>query len=372
MDFGLAKRDAGEITMTMDGQILGTPAYMSPEQGRGDAHKVDGRSDVYSLGVILYQLLTGELPFRGNKAMLLHQVLHEEPKPPRSLNDKIPRDLETIALKAMAKEPGRRYGSAKEMAEDLRRWLAGEPILARPIGRIERAWRWTRRNPVPALVTACAVILFIGTSVSTYFAVTAYQEKSRALAAGALDITDQNELHVRREGLSGKMVSSFVDARTFTWRVFVPAKGKFRWVTCISSDVTKEPSQDGHLFPFPFEDHHRGKESLITLTLARGRSPHTEWHICPYTEGNHSAPAMRLAPIVAEVFDRRGMTRYWELDASKTYRTSAKEHRVNLVRWDRSNVVGNAFDKESVFGGLMVWLEKATPDGTFSGDSQLR
>src|SRR5207245_8990684 len=85
MDFGLAKREAGEISMTLEGQVLGTPAYMSPEQAGGEAHRVDGRSDVYSLGVILYRLLTGELPFRGNSRMLMHQVLYEEPRSPRSL-----------------------------------------------------------------------------------------------------------------------------------------------------------------------------------------------------------------------------------------------------------------------------------------------
>lgn len=159
VDFGLAVRPETDTIMTMDGELVGTPSYMSPELAAGGAHFVDRRSDVFSLGVMLYQILCGELPFRGARAMIVHQLLHEDPRPPRRINDQIPRDLETICFKALAKQPARRYATAGELAADLRRYLKGEPCRARPVGRIERGWLWALRNR--KLASAIATIAFL-------------------------------------------------------------------------------------------------------------------------------------------------------------------------------------------------------------------
>ena len=138
MDFGLAKREVGEITMTVDGHVLGTPAYMSPEQAAGEGHWTDRRTDIYSLGVILFRMLTGELPFRGNAQMQIHQRLTEDPPDPRQLNRHLPRDLCTICLKCLERDPNRRFATAKELADEFGRFMRREPILSRPISRVER------------------------------------------------------------------------------------------------------------------------------------------------------------------------------------------------------------------------------------------
>lgn len=184
MDFGLARREVGEVTVTIDGQVLGTPAYMSPEQAQGEAHTADCRSDVYSLGVILFQLLTGELPFRGNARMLIHQVINDEPPSPRKLNSHVPRDLETITLKCLNKDPAKRYPTAHLLSTDLRCYLDGLPIAARPVPRATRILMWCKKNPLlGGSLAATLMSLLLGTIVAVAFAIHAERNAATARIA---------------------------------------------------------------------------------------------------------------------------------------------------------------------------------------------
>jgi WD40 repeat protein/tRNA A-37 threonylcarbamoyl transferase component Bud32 len=159
-DFGLAKSLASDSGLTQTGAIVGTPDYMAPEQAEGKTRNIGPLADVYALGAILYELLTGRRPFRGASVMeTLHLARTTEPVAPSRLVWGLPRDVETIAMKCLQKEPAKRYNSAAALAEDLRRFLGSEPIVARPVGPIERAWRWCRRHPAPASLTAAVVLV---------------------------------------------------------------------------------------------------------------------------------------------------------------------------------------------------------------------
>ncbi len=168
-DFGLAKSLAADSGLTRTDSIMGSPSYMAPEQAEGKTKDVGPLADVYALGAILYELLTGGPPFRGTTALeIIDQVKNTEPVPPSRLVPGLPRDVETIALKCLQKEPGKRYESATALAEDLKRFIEGRPIVARPVPFWERGWRWTRRNPWLAGATgstAAALLLALALAI---------------------------------------------------------------------------------------------------------------------------------------------------------------------------------------------------------------
>lgn len=181
-DFGLAKRVGHDSHLTATGQVLGTPSYMPPEQASGRLDQVGVASDVYSLGAILYALLTGRPPFQAASRLdTLMQVLERDPVPPRVMNPRIHPDLETVVMRCLEKDPRRRYGSAQDLLDELDRFLRDEPVLARPIGKTARVWRWCRRQPMTASLIALATFLLLaGTISSSYFA---FQARSEAIAA---------------------------------------------------------------------------------------------------------------------------------------------------------------------------------------------
>jgi WD40 repeat protein/serine/threonine protein kinase len=218
-DFGLAKAEGSE-DLTGTGDIVGTVRYMAPERFQG---KADPRSDVYSLGITLYEMLTLRPAFAGSdRAGLAERVIQEDPPRPRSLDSHIPRDLDTIVLKAIAKEPAHRYASAEALAEDLRRFLNNEPIEARPVGQLERLWRWSKRNPALAGMGAAVLVLLLlvaGTASVGYVQTTRSLSRERRLnyawTMGAVQAAWENHNILRVQALLAE-IESFPD-RGFEW-----------------------------------------------------------------------------------------------------------------------------------------------------------
>lgn len=203
-DFGLAKRIDADETISNDGQVVGTAKYMSPEQASGNTRATNARSDLYALGVIMFEMLTGETPFRGNVRAILDQKVNVDPPTPRTLNPSLEKDLETICLKCLEREPSKRYLSTLELAEELDRFTAGEPIRARPISQLERAWRWCRRRPVVAgLIAGLFLSLSVGLLGVTFFWRQA--ERSANVARQSLYRSQMNlaSVHLNNGDISG-------------------------------------------------------------------------------------------------------------------------------------------------------------------------
>ncbi len=191
-DFGLAKQLDDTSGQTQSGAVMGTPSYMSPEQASGRSKELGPAADIYALGAILYECLTGRPPFKAATPLeTVMQVAIDEPVPPSRLNPKTPRDLETICLKCLHKEPGKRYATAEALAEDLARFREDRPIVARPVSRVEHAWRWCRRNPVVAALSAAAVAgVFVAALLLNQERLRTLQNLTRAVEAER-DLTSQ-------------------------------------------------------------------------------------------------------------------------------------------------------------------------------------
>ena len=256
-DFGLAKQLHGDSTVTLTGEVIGTPAYMPPEQASGNRGAVKAWSDIYSLGAILYHLLTGRAPFAApSLEETIQQVLQRDPVSVRLLNPAVPRDLETICLKCLEKGPVKRYATAQLLADELGRYLKTEPILARPISRAGRVWRWCRRNPRVATATDVAFLsLVIGLAGTTWGWRRAKVNELLALkSAYAADINlAQRALQANDVGLAVSLLTQHrpggkagsreqkaeIDLRGWEWR--------YLWQLCQPDESTQLDPNSGSI-----------------------------------------------------------------------------------------------------------------------------
>ena len=219
-DFGLAK-NLDDSSKTQAGQAVGTPSYMAPEQARGDIAAIGPHSDQAALGAILYEMLTGRPPYVGASLMQTLELVQKlEPVPPSQLNSEVPRDLETICLKCLHKEPAKRYASCAELADDLRSYQEGRPIKARPVGQIERTIRWARRNPTVAALGAAAALLLLAIAVGG-MAFAVYYRDSAEMQRQLRETADRRLENVReKEEVQVNTIPELIERGLYTEQVF--------------------------------------------------------------------------------------------------------------------------------------------------------
>jgi|GEM_PF-1362952 len=295
-DFGLAKcggegegLDAHGLTVT--GELLGTPNYMAPEQAMARRQPVGPTTDVYALGAILYELLTGRPPFTGETPLTtVLQVLHNEPVSVTSLQPNVSRDLETICLKCLRKEPRQRYGSALELAEDVQRFLRDEPIRARPVGTVEKLWRWVRRNPAPTILLAASLLAPVVALITLSF-LSAQLVRSNALESAAQqaelleEATKEYSRNVQRVTKANYTVNKMVPPTPGTVPLSIPAT--------FLHDVGEQLSQVGRSgvrvrqysdFPFPWRSGGGPRDEFEREALRRLRQSRGKETVHEFTE----------------------------------------------------------------------------------------
>jgi WD40 repeat protein len=202
-DFGLAKRLVEDVEHTQSGAILGTPAYMSPEQAAGRRGSITTATDVYGLGAVLYALMAGKAPFEGDSVVdMLRAVKEQPPKPPSRSNASVPRDLETICLKCLEKDPRRRYSTSQALADDLHNWLDHRPIAARRVGPVERAWLWSRRRPALAGLLAALVVALAGATVLSIAYARQQADRARSERLLRMEATTERDRSARQAYVS--------------------------------------------------------------------------------------------------------------------------------------------------------------------------
>jgi WD40 repeat protein/predicted Ser/Thr protein kinase len=304
-DFGLAKRFDTESSLTLSGHVIGSPNYLPPEQAGGGRNKVGRASDVYSLGAILYHLLTARPPFRAETlAETLQQVQQTEPLSPRLLNASVPRDLETICLKCLEKEPAKRYATAQALAEELGCFLNNEPIHARPVTRAERAWRWCRRKPALAGSMAFAVVLLLIVAIGSPIAAV-HIAHARNTARQNLYAADIKQVQQAWENGNAQLAVSLLsaqrpprgqdDLRGFEWRYF--------WKVCQGEQA------------FTFRGHTEPVSSVAFWDLGNTVASASQNGTVKLWDGRSHRETMTLRkdwfPPVAVAFSPDGQTLAW-------------------------------------------------------------